>query len=709
MECNKEEAIRAKLIAERKIMEKDFDGAKKFVLKAQTLYPGLEGLSHMLTTVDVYISAENRVSGEVDWYGVLGINPSDDPETVRKQYRKLALVLHPDKNKSMGAEGAFKLLSEAWSLLSDRVRRLAYNQRRASQGFQLRVPNNCKGPPSANSKANGLHNFSNIKTSNAKTQNNWVPQSFQRTDTFWTICHRCKMYYEYLRVYLNNLLLCTNCHQAFLASETRPPSNFSEPPNSSSQQRYQNVGGPHATNSSNTSLNHANMQQAPFAGTAGNTGSLPSVASKAGYVGQQAIDKLKRHHEEAQGAGGWGRFVKKTRGLDDNGNGSRGNTTCQTAMGSSFGLYGFSGLNRKPNSIKELTPFEIQSMLIHKARTEIFKKLKECSLETVTKAANKKKEKANGKQKERSSVKGATHELNGHGVSSGTKCFTRTSSGVNDKEEVKPLSINVPDPDFHDFDQDRMESSFGDNQVWAAYDTGDSMPRFYGMIHKVISLNPFKLQVSWLESKTNSEFGPMNWVGSGFFKTCGDFRVGKHEINTSLNSFSHKVAWAKGPRGTICIFPRKGDVWALYRNWSPYWNRNTPDEVVRKYDMVLVLEDYNKDQGVSVAPLIKISGFRTVFREDMGSDAVRRIPRQEMFRFSHQVPNYLLTGLEAQNAPKGCLELDPAATPFELLQVVADAGVATMGANVRKAGEEMFQNISKIKVDDIVANTAETN
>ncbi|KAF7148508.1 hypothetical protein RHSIM_Rhsim03G0200500 [Rhododendron simsii] len=604
MECNKEEAIRAKLIAERKIMEKDFDGAKKFVLKAHTLYPGLEGLSHMLITVDVYISAENRVSGEVDWYGVLGVNPSDDPETVRKQYRKLALMLHPDKNKSMGAEGAFKLLSEAWSLLSDRVRRLEYNRRRASQGFQQRVPNNCKGPPSATSKANGFHNFSNIKTSNAKTQNNWVPQSFQRTDAFWTICHRCKMYYEYLRVYLNNMLLCTNCNQAFLASETWPPLNFSEPPNSSSQQRYQNVGGCHSTNSRNTSLNHANMQQAPFARTAGNTGSLPSVASKAGYVGQQAIDKLKRHHEEAQGAGGRGRFVKKTRGLDDNGNGSRGNTTCQTAMGSSFRFYGFSGLNRKPNSIKELMPFEIQSMLIHKARTEIFKKLNECSLENVTKAANTKKEKANGKQKQRSSVK-----------------------SVNDKEEVKPLSINVPDPDFHDFDQDRMESSFGDNQVWAAYDTGDSMPRFYGMIHKAISLNPFKLQ---------------------------------------------------GPRGTICIFPRKGDVWALYRNWSPYWNRNTPDEVVQKYDMVLVLEDYNVDQGVSVAPLIKISGFRTVYCGDMGPDTLRRIPRQEMLQFSHQVPNYLLTGLEAQNAPKGCLELDPAATPLELLQVVTDADVATM-------------------------------
>ncbi|CAI8601977.1 unnamed protein product [Vicia faba] len=43
-----------------------------------------------------------------------------------------------------------------------------------------------------------------------------------------------------------------------------------------------------------------------------------------------------------------------------------------------------------------------------------------------------------------------------------------------------------------------------------------------------------------------------------------------------------------------------------------------------------------------------------------------------MFRFSHQVPSYLLTGEEGENAPKGFLELDPASTPMELLQLITD-------------------------------------
>lgn len=38
MDCNKEEALRAKEIAEKKIENRDFVGARKFALKAQSLY-----------------------------------------------------------------------------------------------------------------------------------------------------------------------------------------------------------------------------------------------------------------------------------------------------------------------------------------------------------------------------------------------------------------------------------------------------------------------------------------------------------------------------------------------------------------------------------------------------------------------------------------------------------------------------------------------
>lgn len=248
MECNKDEAIRAKAIAEKKLGDKDFAGAKKFTLKAQNLYPGLDGVSHMLITLNVYISSEKKVNGECDWYGILDVNPSDDDETIRKQYRKLALMLHPDKNNSVGADGAFKIISEAWSLLSDKAKRSAYNQRRNARVFQQKSsPQSWRPSSSSFPGVNGFHASINRTTSRPKTcppraspsvpprprpQPQPRPQprppapNANRGDTFWTMCHRCEMNYEYIKVYLNKTILCPGCHKAFFAAEMPVPLNF---------------------------------------------------------------------------------------------------------------------------------------------------------------------------------------------------------------------------------------------------------------------------------------------------------------------------------------------------------------------------------------------------------------------------------------------------------------------------------------------------
>ncbi|KAL4361953.1 hypothetical protein GQ457_04G008830 [Hibiscus cannabinus] len=247
MECNRDETTRAKELAEKKFTSKDIKGAKKFALKAQNLYLGLEGIPQMIATLDVYLSGQNEINGEPDWYATLGVNRLANDETVRKQYRKLALMLHPDKNKSIGAEGAFKLISEAWSLLSDKTRRVAYDNRRGGKVTQT-VP-----PPSGNSKAskaaNGFYNAAKTSTSSVKTSKGSNPHGGQastpsdrssntdgqstnpasfhkpKPNTFWTICHRCKVHYEYLRVYPNHNLLCPNCHEPFLAVKTSKGSN----------------------------------------------------------------------------------------------------------------------------------------------------------------------------------------------------------------------------------------------------------------------------------------------------------------------------------------------------------------------------------------------------------------------------------------------------------------------------------------------------
>ncbi|KAK1259888.1 hypothetical protein QJS04_geneDACA015439 [Acorus gramineus] len=158
MECNRDEALRAMDIAERKFTMKDIMGAKRFALKAQALYPDLDGITQMLVTLDVYISAERKINGVNDWYSILCVSASADEEDVKKQYRKLALLLHPDKNKFVGAEGAFKLMSEAWSVLSDRSRRMAYDQKRNIKGLSQKPP-----PPKSNHPVPpGSKGFNNV-------------------------------------------------------------------------------------------------------------------------------------------------------------------------------------------------------------------------------------------------------------------------------------------------------------------------------------------------------------------------------------------------------------------------------------------------------------------------------------------------------------------------------------------------------------------
>ncbi|MED6203737.1 hypothetical protein PIB30_002506 [Stylosanthes scabra] len=710
MECNKDEANRAKEIAEKKFNAKDTLGAKKFALKAQNLFPDLDGIPQMLATLDVYVAAERKINGEADWYGVLGVDPFADDDTVRKQYRKLALMLHPDKNKSVGADGAFKLISEAWSLLSDKSKRAAYDEKRKTKAGK--VPTKFGGS-SAATGANGSYNFAKTAPSSAKTQKNTAKEHSSsstykpKTNTFWTVCHRCKMQYEYLRVYLNLKLLCPNCHEAFLAIETAPPPSSGIRPAASwdfSQQknRYVHKSKSHAGKNAAASnvgagKNHSNsdFQWAPFSKTSG----VSNVAQAASVV-QQAYDKVKREREEAQAA------TKREEALRRK---QHGYKTGKRKRGAMEDVNGKEPVNQMGvgNGAAGL-----QNILMDKARKEISDKLREIRSNTFDSLAKGcedgfKKPNEQG-EKPLSNPDDSCAENNiAKSEDSGAQLinsYAGTNTSTTIAKILETMPIDVPDPDFLDFDKDRTEGSFGENQVWALYDNDDGMPRYYAKIHSVVSLNPFKLRISWLYSNSNGELPPLNWLASGFSKTCGDFSRGKHEICDNINFFSHKVRWRKGVHGTICIYPKKGDVWALYRSWSPEWNELTADEVIRKFDMVEVLEDFNEEHGVVVIPLLKVSGFRTVFHHHSDPKEIRIIQREEMFRFSHQVPSYLLTGQEAPNAPKGCRVLDPAAIPSEFLQVIETVKEEDMVDNedcimTEAAGnnaiEEMIPNTSK--------------
>ena len=62
-----------------------------------------------------------------DYYAILGVEKTADPETIKKCYRKLSLKHHPDRG---GNEETFKRISEAYETLGDSTKRQQYDMQR---------------------------------------------------------------------------------------------------------------------------------------------------------------------------------------------------------------------------------------------------------------------------------------------------------------------------------------------------------------------------------------------------------------------------------------------------------------------------------------------------------------------------------------------------------------------------------------------------
>jgi len=63
----------------------------------------------------------NYSPDQVSFYELLGVSHDAEEADIKSQYKKLALLLHPDKNKAPGAETAFKILRRAFDAIMSGV------------------------------------------------------------------------------------------------------------------------------------------------------------------------------------------------------------------------------------------------------------------------------------------------------------------------------------------------------------------------------------------------------------------------------------------------------------------------------------------------------------------------------------------------------------------------------------------------------------
>ncbi|XP_068637496.1 uncharacterized protein [Aristolochia californica] len=210
---SRSDAMRFLGIAEKLLVARDLVGSKKLAYQALDADPLLDGVDQIVAVADVLLAAEKRVNNHYDWYAVLKLDASSgaavDLDTIKKKYRKLALLLHPDKNQNVGADSAFKLVADAWSVLSDPTKRSLYDSEREIALWFGSAGR--KRPTRAQNKA---------ASASASTPAPTV-EADPGSENFWTGCPYCYYMYEYASVYENCNLKCQNCNRPFRALEVK--------------------------------------------------------------------------------------------------------------------------------------------------------------------------------------------------------------------------------------------------------------------------------------------------------------------------------------------------------------------------------------------------------------------------------------------------------------------------------------------------------
>ncbi|KAM0851117.1 hypothetical protein ACQ4PT_052626 [Festuca glaucescens] len=238
--------------------------------------------------------------------------------------------------------------------------------------------------------------------------------------------------------------------------------------------------------------------------------------------------------------------------------------------------------------------------------------------------------------------------------------------------------LNCVDPEFCNFDQLRDESQFRANQVWAIYDAQGCIPRFYARITKVKMTPKFIVHFVWLD------FDPTNkaeeaWSSADLPVACGHFKYGGPGTTEETNMFSHTMYYVKW-ENTFEMYPRKGEVWALFKGWDIGWSSDADNHTDFEYEVVQVVSDFMTGTSIIGMPLVKIKGFVSLFMQS--KEAIPYvIPQDNTLRFSHLVPYHIMYGTEKEGIPEGALELDPAALPLNLEEAYASVVHPNLGAS----------------------------
>ncbi|XP_025420968.1 dnaJ homolog subfamily B member 14-like isoform X2 [Sipha flava] len=155
-EINKDESYNCLEKAEQCIKRKEYGMAEKYVLKSKKLFATTRAdeLLQELKKIqednkpkytEEQANVVRKVKNSENYYTMLDIKYTATVPEIKKAYKKLALLLHPDKNPAPGSGEVFIVVSNAVDTLSDCKKRRTYDLsiRKPSISTSSYTRNNC--------------------------------------------------------------------------------------------------------------------------------------------------------------------------------------------------------------------------------------------------------------------------------------------------------------------------------------------------------------------------------------------------------------------------------------------------------------------------------------------------------------------------------------------------------------------------------------
>ncbi|KAF6169641.1 hypothetical protein GIB67_004033 [Kingdonia uniflora] len=700
MDQNKRNALLNKEMAEKMITSEDYMGARDKLVEAKKLFPMLENVSSMLTVCDILCAASIKFPGcGVDNYWVLQLRPSANDSDIKSRYWKLVGMLRPVKNTFPGAELAFKLVQDAFTVLLDGGQRFGFDLKRCQSWRNCgahEITNKDRVETAQSSYGTKVASTSEI--SDGSNKENDVTDIFPKIENSqqekidspgasWISSHVVPVENEEIDRVAESTSSHTTSELQTVIHKKREDNFFNF--NNIRRDEVFDVGQIWATG-------YQAYLPRRYAMITNKSNFELSVA----WFKPVPLTADERRWCQADIPVSCGSFYLDTDMMQDKLSGSRiFSHICSPVHGltEEFEIYPKIGEVWAIYKDWDLFEWSCNLELLKGGKFEIVEILEDYLKYTgalVTRLI-----KVDGfkniYQRDNEEESNSTFHISptnlyifSHYIPSfkfmggemdkieegmfELDLLALPQDGVNFKPLNETSSSNIsivteilpplkPQAETQSFKGNWSTNDISVGQIWALYSGSDAMPRLYALINSFVSMS--HVIVTYLEPQPVIDV-EISWEKENLPIVCGIFRVGKTVQTLEMLWFSCPAKFQRSTNGVFYkIYPRKGEVWAMYKNWNKKWSQS--DYQNYQCRIVEILSDFSDDSGVKIVRLVEVKGCMTFFQRHRydGFELTRAVSKAEMLSFSHRIPAFVVPGIGRYGIPENAWHLEPDALP----------------------------------------------